>query len=409
MSGHHESSRPASTSFFRDPEVFEAVATTLVPALLANVPYDEPLRAWCPGCTTGEEAYSLAMVFVEELETRGLNRPIQVFATDSDGEAIARARHGVFDANVADAVDGTRLDRFFHPFATGYRVNQPLRNKVIFAPHDLARDAPFARIDLILCRDVLSPFERALQDRVMRGLHRALRPGGYLVAGASEAVVSEPLERVHAAHRFYRNTGAVRHAVASATAGAPPERARPAPPVPDRWPPGAVTAAGGGEQLRAALGELAAARHELTAVRDRLHHSHEDTRQKLADLERQACEQRDLLAATGLAMLFVDRELRIQHHTPPLRQLIHVWPHDRGRPISDLTSCLDYRELAGDLRHVVDTLAPIECEVCDRTGRPFLVRLSPHRRGDEVIGAVATFIDIAHVRGTAVQRRAAGS
>jgi hypothetical protein len=247
----------------------------------------------------------------------------------------------------------------------------------------------------------------------MRGLHRALRPWGYLVAGASEAVVSEPLERVHAAHRFYRSTGAVPRAGASAAAGAPPERARPAPPVPDPRPPGAVTAAaagaGGGEQLRAALGELAAAQHELTAVRNRLHHTHEDTRQKLADLERQACEQRDLLAATGLAMLFVDRELRIQHHTPPLRQLIHVWPHDRGRPISDLTSCLDYRELAGDLRHVVDTLAPIECEVCDRTGRPFLVRMSPHRRGDEVIGAVATFIDIAHVRGTAVQRRAAGS
>ncbi|HEX8112923.1 MAG TPA: PAS domain-containing protein, partial [Kofleriaceae bacterium] len=157
------------------------------------------------------------------------------------------------------------------------------------------------------------------------------------------------------------------------------------------------------------LGELAAARHELTAIRDKLHSAREDTRHKLAAVERQAREQRDLLAATGLAVLFVDRELRIQHHTPPLQQLIHVWPHDRGRPISDLASCLEYRELAGDLRQVLDTLAPIECEVCDRTGRPFLVRLSPHRSGDEVIGAVATFIDIAHVRGAAVQRRAAGS
>jgi chemotaxis methyl-accepting protein methylase len=409
MSGHHESSSSSSASFFRDPEVFDQIATTLVPELLANKPHAEPLRAWCPGCMTGEEAYSLAMVLVEELESRGVTRPIQVFATDCDGETIAQARHGVFDANIADAVGGGRLDRFFHAFATGYRVNQPLRNKVIFAPHDLARDAPFARIDLILCRGVLTRFERALQDRVMRGLQRGLQPWGYLVAGASETVISEQLERAHEGHPFYRNTGAVPtavYAVASATAGAPDERTPPAMPEPKA--PAVNHAVAGGAELRAALGELAATRHELTAVRNKLSHTREDTRQRLAVLERQACEQRDLLAATGLAMLFVDRELRIQHHTPPLQQLIHVWPHDRGRPISDLTSCLDYRELAGDLRQVVDTLAPIECEVCDRTGRPFLVRLSPHRRGDEVVGAVATFIDIAHVRGTAVQRRAAG-
>jgi two-component system CheB/CheR fusion protein len=140
-----------------------------------------------------------------------------------------------------------------------------------------------------------------------------------------------------------------------------------------------------------------------------LHRAREDARHKLAAAECQAREQRDLLAATGLAMLFVDRELRIQHHTPSLQQIIHVWPHDRGRPIGDLTSCLGYRELAGDLRQVLDTLAPIECEICDRSGRPFLVRLSPHRSGGEVVGAVATFVDITHVRGAAVNRRATAS
>src|SRR3954470_23259236 len=150
MSGHHESSCPSGASFFRDPEVFDRIATTLLPQLLANKPDGEPLRAWCPGCRTGEEAYSLAMVLVEELDARGVSRPVQVFATDCDGGAIARARHGVFDARVADAVGPRRLERFFHAFATGYRVNQPLRNKMIFAPHDLARDASFARIDLIL-------------------------------------------------------------------------------------------------------------------------------------------------------------------------------------------------------------------------------------------------------------------
>jgi chemotaxis methyl-accepting protein methylase len=411
MSGHHESVRSSGTGFFRDPDVFERIATTLVPELLASKPRDEPLRAWCPGCATGEEAYALAMVLVEELETRGLMRPLQVFATDADGEAIGQARHGVFGADIAAAVSGQRLTRFFHPFATGYRVNQALRNKLIFAPHDLVRDAPFARLDLILCRDMLASFDRALQDRVTRGLQRALRPWGYLVVGASEMIVGGHLQRVHPAHPIYRSAGAHPPAVlpAARPAGDLDAHARPATHARD---PGAASLASepesGGEPLRAALDELAAARQELIAMRDKLHHTREDTRQKLAALEQQAREQRDLLAATGLAMLFVDRELRILHHTPPLQQLIHVWPHDHGRPISDLTTCLEYRELAGDLRQVLDTLAPIECEIRDRTGRPFLVRLSPHRRGDEVIGAVATFVDITQVRGAAMQRRAAG-
>src|SRR4051812_2468710 len=206
MSDHHESSRSPRTGFFRDPEVFERIATTLVPELLASKPHDEPIRAWCAGCTTGEEAYSLAMVLIEELEARGVSRPVQVFATDCDAAAISHARHGVFGADIAAAVDSERLARFFHAFSIGFRVNQPLRNKVIFAPHDLARDAPFARLDLILCRDVLASFERALQIRVTGGLQRALRPWGYLVVGATEMIVSGPLQRVHAGHPFYRST-----------------------------------------------------------------------------------------------------------------------------------------------------------------------------------------------------------
>jgi chemotaxis methyl-accepting protein methylase len=407
MSGHHESERSSGTGFFRDPEVFDRIATTLMPELLASKPRDEPLRAWCAGCATGEEAYSLAMVLVEELVARGVTRPLQVFATDPDSEAIAQARHGVFGADIADAVSSQRLDRFFYAFGSGYRVTQALRNQVIFAPHDLARDAPFARLDLILCRDVLASFDRALQDRVTRGLQRALRPWGHLVIGASEMIVGDHLQRMHAAHPFYRNPREVVAAVPSParTAG---DRDAPAPHAPDPHANGAASEAelGGGEPLRTALDELAAARRELVAMRDKLHQTREDTRQRLAAVEQQAREQRDLLAATGLAVLFVDRELRIQHHTPPLQQLIHVWPHDHGRPISDLTSCLEYRELAGDLRQVLDTLTPIECEIRDRTGRPFLVRLSPHRSGNEVVGAVATFVDITPLRG-AMQRRAA--
>jgi chemotaxis methyl-accepting protein methylase len=415
MSGDQEPLRPPGTSFFRDPEVFDRIATTLLPELLASKPRDEPLRAWCAGCATGEDTYSLAMMLIEELEARELTLPIQVFATDVRDEAIALARYGVFGADIAAAVGGERLARFFHAFSTGYRVNQPLRNKVIFAPHDLARDAPFARLDLILCRGVLSDFERALQDRVTRGLQRALRPWGYLVVGAEETVTSRQLQRIVAACPIYRNTGA--HPAAVDPVPGPPltpgegrERAQPDPRASDPRAPGAASEPEirAGEPLRAALDELVAARRELDAIRDKLHRTSDDSRHELAALVRQVREQHELLTATGLAMLFVDRELRILHYTPPLQQLIHVWPHDRGRPISDLTSCLDYRELAGDLRQVLDTLAPIECEVSDRVGRLFLARVLPYRSGDAVIGAVVTFVDITYVRGAALRRRAAG-
>jgi chemotaxis methyl-accepting protein methylase len=415
MSGHQESGRAHGTRFFHEPEVFDRIATTLVPELLAHKPCDEPLRAWCAGCATGEDAYALAMVLVEELEARGLGQPIQVFATDVRGEAIAQARHGVFDVDIADAVGSERLARFFHAFSTGYRVNLSLRNKVVFAPHDVARDAPFSRLDLILCRGVLTSFDRALQDRVTRGLERALRPWGYLVVGAAELIPGRRLQRVHAPHPFYRSTGAADSAELPAVSGsgladaqvatslaAPLASSAPRP----AHPPGPAVELED-ELLRAARDELAAARHELDAIRGRLHRTREDTRHKLADLERQVREQQDLLGATGLAVLFVDRDLRIVHHTPSLQELIRVWPHDRGRRIDDLASCLDYRELAGDLRQVLDTQAPIECEVFDRTGRPLLARLAPHRRGDEVIGAVVTFVDVTCMHGPTVHHQAA--
>src|SRR5262249_2280049 len=155
----------------------------------------------------------------------------------------------------------------------GYRVNQPLRNKVIFAPHDLARDAPFARLDLILCRGVLIDFEHALQDRVVRGFQRALRPWGYLVVDAAETVTGNQLQRVDATCPIYRNPGA--HPVAVNPESGRPlapgedrEHNQPAPDAPDPRAPGAASEAEAstGERLRAALDELAAARHELDAI-----------------------------------------------------------------------------------------------------------------------------------------------
>jgi hypothetical protein len=197
---------------------------------------------------------------------------------------------------------------------------------------------------LILCRGVLTSFGSALQGRVTRGLQRALRPWGYLVVGAEEMIAGGQLQRVNVAHPFYRNTG-----VAGPSAPAAPHDPvcrhdhDPTPPHdPEASHAVAASAAelGAGEHLRATLQELTASRRELDAVRDRLHRTQEDARLQLAALERRVRAQQDLLAATGLAVLFVDRELRVLHYTPPLQELLHVWPHDRGRPIGDLTSCL---------------------------------------------------------------------
>jgi two-component system CheB/CheR fusion protein len=178
------------TSFFRDPAVWEQVKTEVLPALLKDRPPSQTLRVWIPACATGEEAYSLAIVFQEALEQ--LKPPcgckLQIFATDLNKDAIDKARTGLFPANIAADVSPKRLNRFFVPVEGGYLVGKPIREMVIFATQNLIMDPPFTRLDMVSCRNLLIYLTPALQAKLLPLFHYSLNPGGVLSLGSAETV-----------------------------------------------------------------------------------------------------------------------------------------------------------------------------------------------------------------------------
>jgi two-component system, chemotaxis family, CheB/CheR fusion protein len=178
------------TSFFRDPEAFRALEEQIIPKVFAGIPVGGMVRAWSAGCSTGEEAYSLAIQLAERQEEMKQSFKLQVFATDIDGQAIAKARAGLYPASVASDISPERLARFFtaESDGSGYRIHKSIRDVMIFSEQDLIRDPPFSKLDLISCRNVLIYMSGDLQKKIIPLLHYALNPGGFLFLGTSESV-----------------------------------------------------------------------------------------------------------------------------------------------------------------------------------------------------------------------------
>jgi two-component system CheB/CheR fusion protein len=174
------------TTFFRDPDAFEALRKLAVPQIFANRAVDEPIRVWVCGCATGEEAYSIAMILLEEASRRETRPAVQIFASDLDSRALAVAREGRYPTAIESDVSEDRLRRFFVREGETYRVRQELRDVVLFAHHDLLKDPPFSRVELISCRNVLIYLDRELQEQVIGTFNYSLTPGGLLLLGASE-------------------------------------------------------------------------------------------------------------------------------------------------------------------------------------------------------------------------------
>ena len=163
------------TSFFREPAAWQVLQEQVIRRLVAEKDADAPLRVWVPACATGEEAYSIAMVLIEEIEAAGKSCRLQVFASDVDAEALETARAGVYPEGIAAHVSPERLSRFFIKSEHRYRVSKELRDTVVFAQQSLVGDPPFSRLDLISCRNLLIYLEPAVQERIIA--LAALRPG----------------------------------------------------------------------------------------------------------------------------------------------------------------------------------------------------------------------------------------
>lgn len=178
------------TKFFRDPETFQVLEEKIIPKLFAGKPADAVIRVWSAGCSTGEEAYSLAILLQERMEAMKQTFKVQVFATDIDSQAIATARSGLYPASIATDLSPERLARFFSADPDGgtYRIHKTIRDMLIFSEQDIIKDPPFSKLDLISCRNLMIYLGQELQKKLIPLFHYALNPGGYLFLGTSETV-----------------------------------------------------------------------------------------------------------------------------------------------------------------------------------------------------------------------------
>ena len=573
------------TNFFRDADCFAALEQEM-PSLFRGKAANGCVRVWVAGCATGEEAYSVAMMLAEH--ARRLDDPpsIQVFATDLDEEAIAVARDALYPSAIAADVSEERLRIFFVKEHRGYRVRRELRETVLFAVHDVLKNSPFSRLDLMSCRNLLIYLNREAQQRVFETAHFALVPDGRLFLGASETVdddsplffVLDKKHRLYAPRPLARATmpvpsalgplsrapdglPAARGAPVIAAAGMPREfvDTRPAglgggrtiswaelhfkmlealaPPSvlidgdheiihlspgaarflqfgggePSRnllrtihpelqvelrgalfqasmkggpvdvepltirfngepvevrigvrpmgeFAPGmtlvllgsrTTEAAEGGpapaarppveadplshhldrelermkvhlrdtveqyeasteelkasneelqamnEELRSATEELETSREELQSINEELTTVNQELKGKVDELGNANSDMQNLMDATAIATIFLDRELHITRYTPSAVALFNLIPTDIGRPLSNLKNHLHYPGLADDAQRVLQGLIPIEREVDDSRQRWYLVRMLPYRTiDDRIAGVVLTLVDI---------------
>ena len=556
------------TQFFRDERAFSTLASEAIPKIVEGKGADDTVRIWVPGCATGEEAYSIAILLREQIAKMDAVPTVQIFATDLDAEALETARIGRYPETIARDVTPERLERFFVRDNGTYRVVAEIREMCIFSLHNLIKDAPFSRLDLISCRNLMIYLDASLQSRVVPLFHFALRDGGYLFLGSSENIAQHGalFSKVDAGHRLFR-ARAVRPA--RSAFDLPLSTTRPEEPGPRGGPsaaggdsigrramrvmeayvpayvvvdehhdtlhfsgrtgkflqPTAGTAnlnlfnildsklrpdvrsalhraaasgertiqecqfvrAGGEtqglniiveplqiadgmrnfvvifqevalsrpagervkargldleydraiadleaevlatrerlhatiEELETANEEMKASNEEFQSVNEELQSSNEELETskeelqslneeletvntelnaKVESLERANNDRKNLLESTQIATVFLDNGLRIKSFTPALSEVFNLIDSDIGRPITDITSRLAYRDLEADVRKVTRTLERSEREVAltgEKGSGTYMMRILPYRTVDDVIdGVVITFVDI---------------
>jgi two-component system CheB/CheR fusion protein len=557
------------THFFRDPEAWRALERGAIDPVLDQSSPGRPLRAWVAGCATGEEAYSLAMVLMERLARRKQLTELVIHASDVDEAALVSAREGLYPATIRAHVSEERLTRFFQKDGAQYRVSAQLRQTVSFTTHDLLRDPPFSKLDLVSCRNLLVHLNPETHEHVSGVLQRACRPGAFVFLGRGESVSRHHFEAVDNIHRIFR-TPEVPAPAPPADVNAPMTRqlvqdASPAVASPRKPPPipfatlhrelleglaphsilvdqarhavhlsetaGKYLRLRGGpltsdvtelvrpelqlelranlkrvfesgetllspflpvafDHIRHRVGMLITPRHRATSegqtseerlalvvflddgiVSERtepepgalaLGQSLASLREELAELEQRTGAARieydaltaklgarneelarvdercrgtaadldtsraqlqkveaelqnlnarlerkpedtsrskddleNLMAATEIGTLFLDRALLIHRFTPRMTQLFNVQRSDTGRHIAEISHQLDYQGFAEDAQQVIETLVPLERRARSAGGESFVVRFRPYRTAqDRIEGVVVTFFDV---------------
>ena len=553
------------TEFFRESDAFNLLAARVVPKLVRRASAHTPVRIWVPACSTGEEAYSIAMLFIEQFKAAGKEAYLQMFASDISEESLAIARQGIYSESIIDSVSPERLSSFFIRIDLHrYQVSKQLRGAIVFAPQNLISDPPFSRLDLISCRNALIYFESDIQAKVISLLHYALKEGGYLLLGPTESIgpAAELFEPISKKWRIYSRIGPARHDRVSIPVTAsswhrtlPPPSAgstrrsldgvtelmqkllldefMPAAVLVNRKyeilsvqgpvvkyleiPPGQltrdlmamareplrariraichkaireggtvrdanaqvrregqylpcsisvrpITEAGEAKglllivfedraQTRSARSRRRGAAQDYAAMRlleDELHATRDDLQRSIAELETSNTDLKssneevmsmneelqcaneeletskeelqslnedlasvnskletkindlntanndvtNLMTATDIAIVFLDRELRIKRFTPPAARLLNLQETALGRSFRELVPRLTDNGLTEASQHVIETGNPVDEEIRADDQRCYLRRVLPYRGVKDPIGVVVTFIDV---------------
>jgi chemotaxis methyl-accepting protein methylase len=380
------------TSFFRDPEAFATLEQEVLPLLLAEKPNDYVFRVWVAGCSTGEEAYSIAILLREHLSKTRQSFKVQIYGTDIDGDAIAMARAGRYPPNIAQDVPPERLGRFFVKEEGGYRVKKDVREMLVFATQNVIKDPPFTRLDMLSCRNLLIYMEPASQDRILQIFHYALNPLGALFLSPSESIGNSselfaPLNRRWKFYRAIHSIAPTRAVMASRLAWAA-DRA-------GKTQAGELKTTKESKFAEIAKRVLLQSFAPASVVNEELVTVNAEFQGRIEQLAAMQNDMKNLLDNINVGIIFLDEHLVIKRFTREAARIYHLVQTDVGRPLDDIKANIEGEDLTAEARTVLESLVPAEREVRTASGASYLARIIPYRTLDNVVeGVVLTFADI---------------
>ncbi len=399
------------SEFFHDPEAWrELKASAIAPLVNVKKP-GEAIRIWVPGCATGEEAYTIAIVVLEQLREARKRCPLVVFATDTNEHALQQGRLGNYPSGISTQVSAEHLRRYFVE-STGdhhYQVNKSLREVVVFGHQNLMSAPAFSRVDLICCRNLMLYLESAVQTKVVSLLRFALLPGAYLFLGSAETLGQpvEALTPISRKWRIFQHSGGHVSAAAEADAG---NEQKPLvrqlenelQATRDDLKKTIERLQYSNDELREFNEELASSKEELRALNDELTMVNRQLQLKVADLENRNADIANLLSSSQIATICLDRKFRIKWFSPNTKPIGNIIAGDIGRPITDFSAAGLGDHLVEDARSVLATMESKQRELVAPDGHWYLRRVVPYRSDNEHVGGVVlTYADISEAKHTA--------
>lgn len=389
-----------TTSFFRDAHSFQFIKKNIISEILKNKKKGEDIRIWIAGCSTGEEAYSVAMIFQEYLDQFRKKNKIHIFATDIDEKKLRAARSGNYPKSIKTDVSSARLSSFFSAHNDGFKINSSFREKFVFSIHNLLSDPPFINIDFIVCRNLLIYLDRHAQEGIVEKFLFALNPEGHLFLGSAESLGKNNDKFINIEKKFkiFRKKKTASSKYRNKIAHENGQNKN----LYSIYSPQALKPEKSREELVLTNEELCSINEELETSREEMQSLIEETqilnqelRQKVTELEDLNSDLRNFFESSQIATIFLDQKLKIRRFTKESVKIFHLIDTDIGRPLSDITSAIEYPNLFSDCLKVMKKPDRIEKDVQDKNGLWYSLRILPYfSENNNTYGIVLNFINI---------------